>query len=63
MTEPDDTQPLDLRNLVIAGGHPYILITLIEPETGGVEIDHFGLADDVDLAAALQELALLVADS
>lgn len=58
----DDTQPLDLRNLVIAGGHPYILIKLVDPENGGVEIDHFGLDDDVDLAAALQELALLVAE-
>ena len=50
----------DLRELVMTGGQPYIKITL-GPE--GASIQHQGFDDDFDLAAALQDLALAVADA
>jgi hypothetical protein len=55
-------QQAELRGLVESGGYPYIKITITNPENGEVEIQHHGLAPDVDLAAAFQELALLIAE-
>lgn len=59
---PRETNVPDLAELVRSGGQPYIKITIVDPETGGVQVEHAGLAEDVDLALAFQELALLVAD-
>lgn len=59
---PRETNVPDLADLVRSGGYPYIKITLVDPETGGVEIEHQGLAEDVDLALAFQEIALLIAE-
>jgi hypothetical protein len=52
----------ELAELVRSGGYPYIKITLVEPETGLIEIEHHGLAEDVDLAAAFQQIGLLIAE-
>jgi len=60
--EPDYDEPYDLRPLVVSGGRPFILITVVEPEIGGVQVEHHGLNADVDLPLALQEIALLLAE-
>lgn len=60
-TDTDET-PLaeQLAELVRSGGYPYIKITLVDPESGGVEIVHHGLRDDVDLVEAFRQLADLI---
>lgn len=45
-----------LRELVVAGGRPYILVTVTEPETGGCELSYFGIEKD-NIPAALREIA------
>jgi hypothetical protein len=51
------------RDLVLAEGYPYILIKVVDPETGGVELTTHGFSAELDVAGALQELALLVAEA
>lgn len=48
--------------LVRAGGHPYILITVVDPETGGVNVENLGIADDV-VPVALRQIADLLESS
>jgi hypothetical protein len=55
-------EQIDLRALAMAGGNPYILIAVEDPEIGGVRVSHHGFGEDLDLALAFQELALLIAD-
>jgi hypothetical protein len=57
---PEPTGAVDLSELVRSGGYPYIKITVVEPEQGGVRIDTAGLPDDVDLAEAFRQLAELI---
>ena len=47
---------VDLRGLVMSGGRPYILITLMEPEVGGVDVSHIGI-DPAAIPSALREIA------
>lgn len=66
LTETEDVEPLDLeslaaykedlRNLVISGGNPYILLTVVDPETGKTELSAFGI-DPAVLPGALREIA------
>jgi len=51
-----DEDQLDLRGLVMSGGRPYILITLMEPEVGGVDVSHIGI-DPAAIPSALREIA------
>jgi len=55
-----DTDEMDLTELVASGGYPYIKITLVDPERGGVEVMHHGLAPDVDLPEAFRQLAAVI---
>jgi hypothetical protein len=61
LDEVDEDATFDLRALTLAGGNPYILIAVEDPEVGGVRVTHHGFGPDLDLAGALQELALLIA--
>lgn len=49
----------DLTGLVMTGGRPYILITLMEPEVGGVDVSHVGV-DPEAIPSALREIADLI---
>jgi hypothetical protein len=58
-----DTEELDLTGLVMTGGRPYVLITLMEPEVGGIDVSHAGI-DPTVIPSALREIAdLLDADA
>lgn len=48
-----------LRSLVIAGGHPHILITIVDPENGGITVDVVGIESD-KVTLALREVADLI---
>ena len=62
-TDTDETPLADLRGLVMSGGKPFILITVEDPATGEVSLTHGGLGPEAGLPAALQEIALLIADA
>lgn len=57
----DVEEELDLTGLVMTGGRPYILITLMEPEVGGVDVSHVGI-DPALIPTALRQIADLLDD-
>lgn len=63
ITDADDLRAqlrAQMRGLVESGGRPYIKITVVNPETGEVGIEHHGFEPDLDLPGALREIADLI---
>lgn len=50
---------VDFSGLVMTGGRPYILVTIMEPEIGGVDVSHLGI-DPAVVPSALREIADLL---
>lgn len=57
----DEINKDTLRSLVVAGGRPHILITVIDEETGACTVDSAGI-ESHQIAPALREIADMVDD-